>query len=105
MEEESLRAILAANVRRMIERAAPLGSRPSVRAWAMGKGLEVRLIDRITKGEHAVTLDTIESIAQACGLQPWQLLLPHLDPDEPADVPITPEDREMLRKLRKLLNG
>jgi hypothetical protein len=64
----------------------------------------VRLIDRLLKGQHAVTLDKLDEIATACGLQPWQLLLPDFDPVSPADTPISEDERRMLSKLRKLLN-
>jgi hypothetical protein len=97
------RAILASNLRRMIERATPAGERVSVRAWALGKDLDVRMIDRLVKGQHAVTLDSLEKIASACGLQPWHLLVEDMDPSATPEPPITPEDRAMLTKLRRLL--
>lgn len=97
------RDILAANLRRLIDAEARHGERLSVRAWAQGKGLNVRLIDRLTKGQHAVTLDKLEEIASACGLQPWQLLLEDFDPAAPPDSPITDEERRMLNRLRRLL--
>lgn len=99
-----LRTTLAANLRRMIEAAAPPGERPSVRAWALAKGLDVRMIDRLTKGEHAITLDKLDELAHACGLKPWQLLLEDLDPKAPPDGPISNEERALLRKLRRLLD-
>lgn len=98
------RDILAANLRRLIDADTPKGQRPSVRAWALGKGLDVRLVDRLTKGQHAVTLDKLEEIAAACGLQAWQLLLDDLDPSAPADAPINDEERALLRRLRRLLS-
>ena len=105
MSNPTSRATLAANLRRMIERATPAGERASVRAWALGKGLDVRMIDRLVKGQHAVTLDTLEKIAEACGLKPWHLLLEDLDPSAaPPDAPISEEERAMLRKLRRLLS-
>jgi len=74
-----------------------------VRAWALGKDLDVRMIDRLVKGQHAVTLDSLEKIASACGLKPWHLLLEDLDATNPPEVTITDEDRAMLAKLRRLL--
>ncbi len=105
MERSESRATLAANLRRMIEAEASPGQRPSVRAWAIKRDLDVRMIDRLTKGQHAVTLDKLEQIAAACGLKPWHLLIDDLDPDNPPDMPITAEDRAMLKKLRKLLGS
>ena len=105
MSSDHSRATLAANLRRMIEAAAPIGGKPpSLRAWAMERGLDVRLIDRLAKGQHAVTLDKLQEIADACGLQPWHLLYDDLDPTAPPDAPITAEERAMLKKLRRLLS-
>lgn len=98
MTEQPSRDILATNLRRMID-----ASRQSVRAWAQERELDVRMIDRLTKGQHAVTLDKLELIAAACGLQPWMLLIPDLDADSPPDAPISESDRAMLTKLRRLL--
>ena len=104
MTGDTLRATLARNLRKKIELdlGGP-GARFSVRAWSLGKGLDVRMIDRLVKGEHAVTLDKLAEIAAACGLKPWQLLLDDLDPAEPADAPISAEERATLRRLRRLL--
>lgn len=92
------RAILAANLRRMID-----SEEMSVRAWATERGLDVRMIDRLTKGQHAVTLDKLDEVAAAIGLKPWMLLIEDLDPANPPDAPISEADREMLTKLRRLL--
>lgn len=99
------RHILADNLKRMIERAAAPGDRPSARAWAMSKRLDVRLIDRLVKADNAVTLDKLAEIAEACGLQPWQLLIEDFDPTDPPSMPITDEERLMLKKLRRLLGS
>lgn len=97
------RSVLARNIRRLIERDAGPAGRLSVRAWALSRGLDVRLIDRLTKGEHATTLDNLEKVAQACGLKVWQLLYDELDPADPPATQITEQDRETIRKLRRLL--
>ena len=104
MTFDSLRVTLARNLRKKIELDLGYGTKFSVRAWATGKGLDVRLIDRLVKGEHAVTLDKLDDIAAACGLKPWQLLLDGLDPAAPADAPISEAERTMLRRLRRLLS-
>lgn len=98
------RAVLADNLLRMIEASSPKGERLSIRAWAMARGLDVRMIDRLTKKQHAVTLDSLDRIAAACGLQAWQLLVPDLDPASPPVAEITAEDRAMLDRLRSLLS-
>lgn len=63
------------------------------------------MIDRLTKGQHAVTLDKLEAIAEACGLKPWQLLIEDLDPAAPPEAPISDEDRALLRRLRRMLGS
>lgn len=100
----TLRETLAFNVRRLIDATTPVGSRPSVRSWALGKGLNVRMIDRIVKGQHAITLDTLEEIAVACGVKSWQLLLEDFDPGKPALPPLAEDDILVLRRLKRLLD-
>lgn len=95
-----LRSILAKNLRRLIE----ADKSPSIRAWATARELDVKLIDRLVKGENAVTLDKLYEVALACGLQPWHLLVEEFDPHSPPDTPISSDDRAMLSKLRRLLN-
>jgi transcriptional regulator with XRE-family HTH domain len=88
----------------MIDKSSSPGATLSVRAWAQGKGLDVRMIDRLLKSENAVTLDNLERIAEACGVKPWHLLLEDFDPTGPVpEAPISEEERAMLRKLRRLL--
>ena len=100
-----LRDILAANLRRLIDADLRDGEKMSVRAWALGRKLDVRMIDRLVKGENAVTLDKLAEIAEACGLKPWHLLLPDLAPGTIPDSPITEDERKMLGRLRKLLDN
>lgn len=88
----------------MIDADTPKGQRPSVRAWALGRGLNVRLVDRLVKGKHAITLDKLEELATACGLKPWHLLVDDLDPASPPDQPVSEDDRALLRRLRRLLD-
>ena len=105
MSEATSRDILAANIRRLIQADTAPGDRPSVRDWAMKRELDVKLIDRLSKAENAVTLTSLEKIAEACGLQTWHLLLPDFDPkNPPTDAPITDADRVLLARLRKLLD-
>ena len=104
MENTTSRDVLAVNLRRMIDREARLGEKPSIRAWAMKKDLNVRMIDRLVNRQHAVSIDSLERIAVAIGLKPWQLLIDDPSPGTTPDPPITDEDRAMLRKLRKLLD-
>lgn len=102
MPKTTLESILAANINKMIDRDLRPGERRSVRAWAIARDLDVRAIDRITKGQN-IRLDTLYEVAQATGLQPWMLLLEDFDPAAPPDAPISESDRQMLTRLRRLL--
>lgn len=97
------RAILAANINKLIDADLRPGERRSVRAWATGKGLDVKMVDRLSKGSHAITLDKLQELADACGLKPWQLLIDDFEPGQPADPPMTPGERAILKRLRNLL--
>lgn len=46
-------------------------------------GVDQRTIGRILNCEHAPTAAQIEKIARAFSIEPWQLLLPQLDPGDP----------------------
>lgn len=98
------RAILAANINKLIDHDLARGERRSVRAWAKGKGLDVKLIDRLTKESNGITLDKLQMVADACGLQTWQLLLEDLDPKNPAEPPVTLAERALIKRLRGLLD-
>ena len=96
MNEMTPRAILAANLRKLI-------GDESVRAWAMARRLDVRLVDRMAGGKHSPTLDKIDEVAAACGVPAWQLLLPDFEPGKTIEPPLTSGDRELLEKLKRLL--
>ena len=99
MDSVTSRDILAENLSRLIE-----ASGLSLRAWAQGKGLDVKLVERLAKNSHAVTLDKLEDVAKAVGLQAWQLLLPDVDPDNPPTASLTADDKALLDRLRRALN-
>lgn len=63
----------------------------------------MRLISRMVNEDNSVTLDKLDEVATACGVEPWQLLLDDFDPASPPDAPITEQDRALLRRLRRML--
>lgn len=103
MSSTPSRDILSTNLQRLIQRDVDKHGPISRRAWAAGKGLDVKLIERLVKKSHAPTLDKLEDIANACGLKAWHLLYDGLDPDAPPADPISAEDRALLERLRSLL--
>lgn len=102
MDGKHPRETLAANINALIDSDTPKGARRSVRAWAMKKGLDVKLIDRMTKGEHSVTIDKLQEVATSLGVQAWQLLLEDFDPVHPATALITEDERAMLDRLKTM---
>ena len=96
METLTPRDILAANIQKLI-------GTDSVRGWALARGLDVRLIDRIKKGGNA-TLESIDEIAKACGVPAWHLLLPDFEPGTKIETPVTESERQLLERLKKLLS-
>lgn len=96
MSPLSPRAILTANLRKLV-------GDESVRGWAMARGLNVRMIERITEGDHNTTLEKIDEIASACGVPAWQLLLPDFEPGTTLEPPLTKADKDLLTRLKGLL--
>ncbi len=108
MSTSSIRAILAANLKRIRESKSHGDKLLSDRAFALSMGFDsesdVRLINRILNEEYDVKLDTLVRIAEQLELQPWQLLLEDFDPKAPQSMPMTEEERKTLEHLRRLLN-
>jgi transcriptional regulator with XRE-family HTH domain len=100
MEPLTPRDILARNVRQLIDKEGQ-----SLRAWALARELDVKLIERIAKASHSVTIDKIEEVANAVGVPAWQLLLPDFEPDMPTEAPLTNADKELLGRLKRLLGS
>lgn len=65
-------------------------------------GVAQATIGRILKGESkAARLDTIAKIAKAYGLEPWQMLVPGMDPGNPPVLqPLTKAERALYAQLQ-----
>lgn len=72
----ALRAVLAANVAALRE-VKPMGG---IRAWGDRIGVGEATVDRILKGSGAVQIDSLEAVANGFDVDPWQILVPELDP-------------------------
>lgn len=76
---------------------------PSVNAWAKARGLEQPTIQRLVNGADP-RLSMILRIADACGLEPWALLIDGLDPKNPPVVRGASEsERQLWSKIDGLL--
>lgn len=69
-----LRVIVAANVRRLMNRTRDLSSPTNLGAKA---GVGKRTVNRLLGMKNAATLDTIEAVADALDVDPYELLIPH----------------------------
>lgn len=78
------REVLAANLKALMSASTSLRTLPELIAATGGKVTNGTL-DRIRRAESATTVDTLEPIAAAFGLEPWQLLVPGLRADPGPD--------------------
>lgn len=94
----SSRKILGDNIKAMVDKDSL-----SVRAWALRHKLEQKKVDRLVKAQTGVSLDTLDEIASAVGLEPWQLLVANLDPAHPPRIAVTETEVLLYERLRKLV--
>lgn len=96
-DEESLASstakVLGANLQALMTANSELGSNPKL---AKKTDLGTGTISRLRNGEVDANLSTLQKIASAFDLQPWQLLVPGLDPAHP---PVLRHPSEEERKL------
>lgn len=93
--EKRARQVLADNVERLKTRKN-LSQNALARlcGWQSSTNL-----DRIKKLKDS-GINLITSVAIALGVQPWQLLVPDFDPDNPPEI-LSPADREALEFDRR----
>lgn len=75
---DEIRGVLDENLRRLIDHHEKLRQHRKIRGNAkIGGGT----IEGITKGIRSTTIDNVAKVARAFGLEPWQFLVPDLDPE------------------------
>jgi transcriptional regulator with XRE-family HTH domain len=79
LERMRPRDVLAENLKALMA-ARPDRSRFQEITAASGGALTNGTLDRIRRAEVAITLDRLEDLAKAFGLEPWQLLVQGLNP-------------------------
>lgn len=94
---KTLRQVLAENVAALMRSRPDLATDAQLRRRAKLGGGQ---IDGIRKGTKAATIDTIERVARAFGLEPYQLLVPGLDPDNPATVRLPANEKRFYERLQ-----
>ena len=65
-------------------------------------GMKVTQLKRVMAGKHAITMSTLQRIADAYHVEPYQLLMPGFDPVNPR-LPrvLSPEDEIIYHALEK----
>ena len=59
-----------------------LGTQEKVAARS-GHAIDQTTVGRILKQKHKVTMTTLAALADACGVEPYQMLIPGLNPGNP----------------------
>lgn len=91
----------AANLERI--RLASGEPPPSQNAFSKRVGLQQRTYNRIIRGDADANLATVDVVADALHLQPWQLLVEDFDPRSPPELAaLTDRERQFYAQLRAL---
>jgi len=94
----SSRDVIARNLSNLMEVTPHLNSQPKVAARS---GLGQTSIGRILRKEAGATIDSLDLIARAFGVEPWHLLVPNLDPARlPKSLTLADKEYELLAKMR-----
>jgi len=94
----SLKRVLWLNVSTLMKKHY---KRENLSQLATDAGVGLASIDRIKKMQTSVGLDIVEAVAGAFKMQPWQLLVPALDADNPPELAVMSEnERELYARIR-----
>lgn len=99
----SARAILATNIKRLMDANPSLSSLVKVAEEAKRKGhtISKNAVDSAKSGAHATNMDTLDGIARAFEMEAWQLLVPNMNPQNPPVLrSIGETEDEMYKRLR-----
>ncbi len=90
--------ILAANVKALMDaNKMELGSQPKL---AKAAKIDQTTIGRVLGAKHKVQIDTLEALAQAFGVEPYQLLVPGLNAKNPQVLrSLSTEEENLYRAL------
>jgi transcriptional regulator with XRE-family HTH domain len=84
------RDVLASNLRKLMAAVPSLSRIPDL-VEATGGELSNGTIDRVRRASISTGVDVLEAIAEAFGIEPWQLLVPTLEA-----MPTKDTDREIV---------
>lgn len=95
------KTVLAENLNRLMACNLSLSSNPKL---AKRSGVGLGTVARVRNADVSVNLDTLSSISTCFDLQPWQLLVPGLDPLHPPVLrSLSPAESELFDRLRTVI--
>lgn len=96
--EEGIRSILSANLKALMAATPGRSTLPEITAAG---GPTNGTLDRIRRAATGYGIDQLDLLAEAFNMQPWQLLVPGLDPRNlPILAPMTDRERRAYNRLR-----
>lgn len=99
MAKKTIAAIVRENVQAL--RDYPPGAKRGQRTFAEKCGIGEGTVWRISKGQDGTSVETLRAIAEAHGLQAWQLLVPGFDPaNPPVMAPLTEAERKLYAAIK-----
>lgn len=100
-QAKATRDVLAENLNLLMGAFPSLDSNPKLARKAK---LGIGTIARVRNSDAAANLDTLDKLASCFDLQPWQMLVPGLDPKHlPVLRSLSPAEAELFERLRTVI--
>lgn len=98
--------VLATNVRSLMKDRGLKQATVSKHATTRGRTIDQRTVGRVLNAEFPAQVSTIEALAIGIGVEPWQLLVPDLDPKAlPRPTPAQPDlSADELEQVERVLH-
>lgn len=97
----SVKQIIAANLNRIVRARFP-----NPESAAKAAKIAPQQLRRILAADHAITMRTVEKLAEGFGFEPYQLLVPGLDPKNPQVLRmLSPEEETLYKALEEARKG
>lgn len=94
-----MRDVLAENLKALMEQSPHLDRLPKI-TEASNRALTNGTLDRIRRAESDTDLGKLELLAAVFGLEPWQMLVPGLDPQAPPSL----TGSDLLQQIQALVS-
>lgn len=89
--------LLAQNIDRLMASDPDLSSNPKL---SLKTKLTTSTLSRIRNAKVEATVGSVEAIAKAFGIEPWELLVPGFNPkNRPTLQPISEQERKLYQRL------